>query len=269
MLNRCPACSTDSMPESTDSKQTFDHVVAFIDILGSSQILKSDDEKAISDYLEGIEGMYLHSRDVTEEVKMFSDNILIFSQGSTEEDVQSVISSVAQIQWAVMKDFNLFIRGGVVIGRLDKIPEESTDYIIGRAIVEAHELESTKAVYPRVLVDSEIARICSGPNSMIKDDWDCPFIDYLQVSMEEGFVSDGLEEYRQSLIMHIENNNRMKGCKSYEWDRIRDKDVWALSYFNDFCERNGCEESIIDFREYYDIPESRIAIRIEGREEVD
>lgn len=81
MLNRCPACSTDSMPESTDSKQTFDHVVAFIDILGSSQILKSDDEKAISDYLEGIEGMYLHSRDVTEEVKMFSDNILIFFTG--------------------------------------------------------------------------------------------------------------------------------------------------------------------------------------------
>lgn len=249
-----------------DSKRMFEHVVAFIDILGSSQILKSDDEKVISEYLKGIEGMYMQSLEVAEDVKMFSDNILIFSEGSTEDDIRSVISSVAHIQWAVMKDFNLFIRGGVVIGRLDKIPEESTDYIIGRAVVEAHELESTKAVYPRVVVDSEIASVCSGPDSLIKTDWDCPFVDYLQVSLNEGFVSAGLMEYRQSLLTHIENNNRMKDCSSYNWDRIRNKDVWALSYFNDFCERNGCEQSVIDFRECYDVSTKRIVICIDDQD---
>ncbi len=128
------------MSKDVDRKQSFNHVVAFIDILGSSQILKSDDEKAISDYLIGIDGLYLSSiSKVSDGIKMFSDNILIYSEGATDEDVQSVISEVAQIQWSVMKEFNLFIRGGVVIGRLDKIPEEGSDYIIGKAIVEAHE----------------------------------------------------------------------------------------------------------------------------------
>lgn len=252
-----------SMPSDVDGKQSFNHVVAFIDILGSSQILKSDDEKVISDYLMGIDGLYLSSlNNVSDGVKMFSDNILIYSESATEEDAQSVVSSVAHIQWSIMKEFNLFIRGGIVMGRLDKIPEVESDYIIGKAIVEAHELESTIAIYPRVVVSKEVAELCSGPDSLIKTDWDFPFIDYLQMSIEEGFVSDDLKSYRQSLIAHVDNNNRMKGCKPYDWDRVRSKDVWALSYYNDFCSRNDCKDLFIDFRENYDLLSKRIAIRI-------
>ena len=255
------------MPEDVDRKQSINHVVAFIDILGSSQILKSDDEKAIKDYLRGIDGLYIQSlNNVSDGVRMFSDNILIYSDGATEDDVYSVVSSVANIQWSVMKEFNLFIRGGVVIGRLDKIPEKDSDYIIGKAIVEAYELESSVAIYPRVVVSKEVAELCSGPDSPIKTDWDCPFIDYLQLSIEEGFVSKELETYRQSLIAHIENNNQMKGCKAHDWDKIRSKDVWALSYYNDFCMSNECEDLAIDFREVYDVQFKRISIRINSSE---
>lgn len=255
------------MPDGIDEKQSFNHVVAFIDILGSSQILKSDDEKAIANYLVGIDGLYYRSlNNVSDGVKMFSDNILIYSDGATENDVYSIISSVADIQWSVMKDFNLFVRGGIVIGRLDKIPEKESDYIIGKAIVEAHELESVEAIYPRVVVSKEIVEMCSGPNSLIKTDWDCPFIDYLKMSIEDDFVSNDLGVYRQSLIAHVDNNNHMKGCKSYDWDKIRSKDVWALSYYNDFCLRNDCKDLIINFREDYDVLSKRIAICINDSE---
>lgn len=251
------------MPDDVDGKQSFDHVVAFIDILGSSQILKGDDEKAISDYLLGIDGLYLSSlNNVSDGVKMFSDNILIYSESATEKDVQSVVSSVAHIQWSVMKEFNLFIRGGIVIGRLDKIPEEGSDYIIGKAIVEAHEMESTEAIYPRVVVSDAVAKLCSGPDSLIKTDWDYSFVDYLKMSVKEGFVSDELVLYRQSLINHIDKNNHMNCRKLHDWDKIRSKDVWALSYYNDFCSRNDCKELIIDFKEDYDISSKRIAVCI-------
>lgn len=248
--------------DDSGGKQTFDHVVAFIDILGSSQILKSENEGVIKDYLRGIDGLYLSSSEhVSNGIKMFSDNILIYSDGSTFDDVQSVVASVAQIQWSVMKEFSLLIRGGVVIGRLDKIPETSTDYIIGRAIVEAHELESKFAIYPRVIVSDDVVEMYSDSESLIKADWDLPFIDYLQMSMEEGFVTDGLDVYRQSLRKHIESNNRITGCTSDGWDRIRSKDVWTLSYYNDFCTANGCEESVLDFKECYDPDSKRIVIR--------
>lgn len=267
IIKAAPYYDSVPMPEDVGKKQSFNHIVAFIDILGSSQILKSNDEKAIADYLRGIDGLYLSSlSNVSDGVKMFSDNILIYSEGATEEDAQSVISSVAHIQWSVMKEFNLFIRGGVVMDRLDKIPEEESDYIIGKAIVEAHELESTKAIYPRVVVSEEVAELCSGPGSLIKTDWDCPFIDYLRMSIEEGFVSDDLETYRQSLVAHIDNNNRMRGCKPHDWDRIRDKDVWALSYYNNFCSINDRKDLIIAFGENYDVLSKRIAICINSSE---
>ena len=251
--------------EGVCGKQTFDHVVAFIDILGSSHILKSDDEKAISDYLLGIKGLYFLSQEhVTDGIKMFSDNILIYSEGSTEDDVHSIVSSVARIQWSVMKEFNLFIRGGIVIGRLDKIPEESTDYIIGKAIVQAHEMESKTAIYPRVVVSQDIADMCRGPDSLIKTDWDIPFIDYLQLSINEGFVSEDLKTYRQSLLAHLDMNNHLAGCEIGEWDRIRSKDVWALSYYNDFCRMNDCEDLIIKFNECYNASDKRIVVNIDN-----
>lgn len=240
-----------------------ERVVAFIDILGSSQILKSKDEDAIKSYLAGIEGLCISTAEnVTDDVKMFSDNILIYSQGSTPDDVRSVVTSVAQIQWDVMRRSNLLIRGGVVIGKLERVPQKELDYVIGEGIVDAHDMESNKAVYPRVMVSDEVAEACPEHETLIKSDWDRPFIDYLQLSADGDLMFDNLNGYRQSLIAHIDANNRLCGCDTGRWDRIRNKDLWTLSYYNDFCSRNGSEGLIIDFEEHYDTEAKRIAICI-------
>ncbi len=73
--------------------------------------------------------------------------------------------------------------------------------------------------------------------------------------------------YRQSLIAHIDANNRLCGCDTDRWDRIRNKDLWTLSYYNDFCSRNGSEGLTIDFEERYDSEAKRIAICIGDRKE--
>lgn len=122
------------------------------------------------------------------------------------------------------------------------------------------------AIYPRAIVSSDIADACSNQDSLIKTDWDCPFIDYLQMSIEEGFVTDELNVYRQSLITHIVKNNNMNGCRVDHWDRIRSKDVWALSYYNDFCSTHGCDDLIIDFEECYVPLRKRIEICIDNAE---
>lgn len=161
-----------------------EYIVAFIDILGSSQILMDDDDVTVRNYLSGMEQLYTYTTDyVANGIKMFSDNILIYSEDVTSEGIETVIFSVARIQWSVMKASGLFIRGGIVMGRLDKIPDESTDCIIGKAVVEAHLLESQTAIYPRVVVSQDVVDTYAKGPYLIRTDWDQPFVDYLQLSL--------------------------------------------------------------------------------------
>lgn len=127
-------------------------------------------------------------------------------------------------------------------------------------------MESRVAVYPRVVVSEDVAKLCGGSDPLIKADWDHPFIDYLQLSLDEGSLSDDLESYRGSLINHIENNNLLRDCSTEAWDRIRSKDVWALSYYNEFCRSSGSDDLAVDFSEHYDPSVKRIRICIEGEE---
>lgn len=50
------------------------------------------------------------------------------------------------------------------------------------------------------------------------------------------------------------------------WDRVRDKDLWALSYYNEFCKKNDLPEMVIDFKEEYIPSFGKIVIKIENEE---
>lgn len=256
------------MVDEDSRKSTFDHVVAFIDILGSSQILSADDEERLQEYLRGIKGLYtLVQEDPTiDNLKMFSDNVLIYTESDTSEDVEALISSVAMIQWTVMHDFHMLIRGGVVIDKISHIPEDPNDFIIGKAIVRAHEMESRNAIYPRIVVAPEVLKKYAPDDegSLIKTDWDCAFVDYLQTTVNEGFPDpEGLSHFRESLMKHVVDNSKIGKCDSDAWDRIRNKDIWTLSYFNDFCKKWEFDELMIRYVEEYDASLGKIVIDID------
>lgn len=72
-------------------------IVAFIDILGSSPILCSRDNREVERFITSMEALYAKVTDVfsTHHIKTFSDNILIFSDDCSEESALAIISSVA------------------------------------------------------------------------------------------------------------------------------------------------------------------------------
>lgn len=253
------------MSDKIEDSSSLIHVVAFIDILGSSQILLSEDDNAINNYLAGIDGLNFWARNEENGTVMFSDNVLIYSEGNTAEAVQSIIQSVANVQIYIMKKYNLLIRGGVVIDELNHIPQDQSDYIIGKAIVRAYNLESRKAIYPRVVVSKEVyEKYFPIDEKELITNWDCPFVDFLQATIEEGFVNtDTLQQYRQCLIKHVED--QIKDVPVDSWDRIRDKDLWALSYYNEFCKNNDVPEMAIDFKEEYIPSFGKIVITIENK----
>ena len=262
---------------SGSANHNFDRIVAFIDILGTSETLRHGDEEEIEHYVKGIEGLYSKIRDELpiEKLKMFSDNILIYTDGTSPENIESLIESVARIQLYMLQEFSLFIRGGVVVGVLNHIPTDVDDFIVGKAIVDAHYLESNVAIYPRVVVSRNVLEIYDPDTKTIpfvKDDWDQPFIDYLRYAEVDGFTDpQQLMAHRDALIEHIKHDNEMIDCSPDRWDRIRNKDLWALSYHNDYCKTNDMNELSVRFIEEYSVDMQKIIISVtdKGTEAID
>lgn len=170
--------------------------VAFMDILGSSDILLNGSEKDVEEYAMGLGGLYdlLRKRFPVKNLRLFSDNVLIYTDDDEPEGLASLIGSVASIQFHVTADFRMLLRGGIVIDILNHVPADTNDFVVGRGVVNAYRLESKKAVYPRIVVSDRAMDVYSRTSPAInylQRDSDMPFVDYLKSTAEGGFVDTG------------------------------------------------------------------------------
>lgn len=142
-------------------KQT-PHIVAFIDFLGVTEKIKSSEWS--SDFLQRMHYIYTSNIDTMEEVyknynkprlkiKIFSDNIIMAHEIKTEKITFEDYLYVAR--WATIFQTHSLIheapvRGAITFGNFyfDDI------FVYGDALVKAYEMESQRAVYPRIIVDN-------------------------------------------------------------------------------------------------------------------
>lgn len=138
-------------------------VVAFIDVLGSSEAIKNN----VNESLNAIHTAYdetiiefrkFHSRFMNEpKIDIFSDNIILSNEiveGEEERAFFSVIFFSALLQVNMWVN-DLLVRGGISCGDFF-----SDDRMIwGNALIRAYKLEGQIAIYPRIIVEPEIADI--------------------------------------------------------------------------------------------------------------
>jgi hypothetical protein len=142
-----------------------DRIVCFLDVLGFKELVNApvrpdasvDDTKvaAIAKALSTIR----RSMDVDNperliggmQVTQFSDSI-VFSFPTTENT--GVFHALLHILWVQLElvFHGILVRGAITCGKLVHTPE----LIFGPAFVEAYELESKAACYPRVLVEASV-----------------------------------------------------------------------------------------------------------------
>lgn len=234
--------------------------VASIDILGASDRMMSDEmAETFIDNLYGFQDEISDTIGETFELKTFSDNVLLSSDTVDVPTVSNFIKSLAWIQLNVLCHQKLLMRGGLVIDKFYKSEHNSgKDFVIGKSLVCAHELESKFAIYPRIIVSNEVFDLInsdSHSNETIICDADQKFVDYLQVTLDsENFVNrELLKKHASALIQHINetNNSNIDNIDCKKWDSIRSKDVWVLAYHNDFCHRYDAEDCKIEFKEVY------------------
>lgn len=194
-----------------------DHFVAFIDILGFSEMVKSD---CVSpDHPKHLERLYkahfqaieLFSHDIHANLTQFSDSI-VFSRRFDISALGGFLESIRQWQQMILID-GLLCRGGIAFGRhflKDK-------FMFSKAMIDAYEIESTKAKFPRIIISGDLidlacaGDICSMP--LVKEDDGAIFIDYLK---------NESDDRRLNLIKAIQNiSNANKKSTSTVQEKIR------------------------------------------------
>ena len=143
------------------------NIFAFLDILGFRSIvnesrINNELVRKIADILKRSQQIALSSMDLKPTVlevdpskymyRAFSDTILISGPYTSHHDMSFISMWVMINQYYLWKEEQTFIRGAMVYGDvfIDK------DIVFGPALIDAYDLERTKAVWPRVLIDKSL-----------------------------------------------------------------------------------------------------------------
>lgn len=135
------------------------HYVAYFDVLGYKSFF-SEDENDFQDMFNGILGISRYTKLISEEKivlkrKMFSDNCIILLEEGLYSEMESLMilsKLVAIMQIKILKDYRLPIRGGITKG----LAYADDDIVFGQGVINVVNIEESKAIYPRVVIDKNI-----------------------------------------------------------------------------------------------------------------
>ncbi|GCD13118.1 hypothetical protein [Clostridium tagluense] len=216
------------------------HIVAFMDILGFKQLITNaeqgiDDAMLIINKLTNSIEMVMEENRFLSDIsyRIFSDCICIsydISNVSKERivcNIQSFLEQIICIQAQLVLE-GIFLRGAICIDN----HFENENIIFSQALVKAYELESTKALYPRILVDDSVIEYLKKNNignsslsfefyGKITRDLDgLNFIDYLDYCSVLGIEyceDEFLKNHKELIESRLRNESDLNVLQKYLW----------------------------------------------------
>lgn len=167
--------------------------------------------------------------------KIFSDNILIckeIEEVAPEQAVVEIFEILDKIEELMFTAGALFIRGAVVVGNL----HFSENFVYGKALVNAYQLESKLAIYPRVIVDKSALCLIRGKNIPVVQDKDGQyFYDYIQFCIVENKVDwlQKIKTFKFNILLNVSNSSTTLS--------VLNKMEWAVNYYNENCIRHDLD----------------------------
>jgi hypothetical protein len=250
--------------------------ILYIDILGYKEKINTGDKSELKKLMDIIKYVINSTQETMTflkkserrmniEMKILSDNFIFW----TEKEFDALILMTAGMQTQFYIG-NLFIRGSLSYGDL----YIDNEYISGKGLINAYELESEIAIFPRVIIEntffdgaseitSQLAKKEISDIVIINSLLDCfcndfdsyRFLDYLSIIKKYKDVEikhepeksirfeELLSAHAENIILNLKNMNR-KFVQKYQWCR---------SYHNEFCKRYKYNDYIItekDFKYY-------------------
>lgn len=219
--------------------KTQPHFVAYLDLLAGKRLIKTEEDESLNrmhSLLQVAKDSGAHNANALFpkcKIKIFSDNIIIACRltGNPAKDYSRILSAftlVSAIQIVGLEMYQYLFRGAATAGNLfmDSV------MVWGSALVRATEMESTLAVYPRVIVDEEILGLLAadrdaGENfskySLARDTDGRWYLDYLSAYSQ-------LPHSAASAAFIGENRAFFRGRCAGESDAVREKLLWQAAY---------------------------------------
>ena len=217
--------------ENTQNLKTSKYYVAFLDILGAKYYMSMNDSKFLNDinniYNESLQLLNKIETKLKQKisVKIFSDNILLAVKLNIKEEFEKekferLINLAGLIQNVALK-YGYLIRGAITCGDFYIKKTNSIEtFVYGKALVEAYNLESSIALYPRIIIrrkdiySTKQMYIVPAPD-------DYYYINYYFFSMSKNFNT-----FKQNLMKMLNQNKRD--------EKVRQKIMRAINYHNEY-----------------------------------
>lgn len=139
--------------------KTTSHIILYFDILGYKTLLKS---KVINEQyiMHAIKNLITQVKKYSKDTKIyksliFSDNCVICFQIKKILSVPALLCHAVAIAQFIERNLllhGLFVRGSICRGDI----YINNNFIFGNGIIKAYELENEVAIYPRIIIDSEL-----------------------------------------------------------------------------------------------------------------
>lgn len=248
------------------------YFVAGFDVLGYSNRVRGNDKTIfilINDSVNYVKKIL--SKKYNFQLKVFSDNYLFYSECNCE----GVFLATALMQ-AKLACSGIFIRGVILYDDLII----TDDFVYGEGIIKTGEMEKTKVIYPRIIVDESFSEYIQSRSNeseildlyLTTDNNSVLYIDYLEmlqhtskdgvpVIIEFGDVreemslsfTDELDAHRHYIEEEIARNRNnleeamLKGNldEAKIHSGIKEKFLWVMKYHNKFCIKHGYHQHLI------------------------
>ena len=202
--------------------KTSRHCVAYLDILGGTNKMYSDENHEILNKLNMVFSDSMEeSRDLfgnTIFIKIFSDNILFAieieeNNNQAEEKISVLLNLTANTILEALR-YGFLMRGAITIG--DFFHDDILVY--GKALVDAVGMEEEIAIYPRVIAQAEVQQIAPQHFTESKDGlYEFQFLKYADIGTSytiPGILLEMLGKFTDKKVEH----------------KIR----WAISSFSNY-----------------------------------
>lgn len=209
--------------------ETKECIVAFIDILGSSNAILSDAQKSLNTvhnaYDESVKiyKKLFYKKNILPSVKIFSDNIVIAVPYSKDKGLDAflavaIMSAIVQVQFL---NHRWLTRGGISYGSYfaDEI------MVWGAALVKAYTLENSIAIYPRIIIDPDLVGEIGLTNPNLKNKYKT----WIRQDEDHLFFINFLNDCLKDLLLYIlrqmseteyqvaNNINNLKASQKWLW----------------------------------------------------
>ena len=203
--------------------QLSSHFVAFVDLLGFSEMVRADCESSHAPkFLEILHEAHLRAaalfgKNLEGGLTQFSDSIVL-SRPFDLNALPDFVSSIAEWQRGLLNN-GLLCRGGVTFGK----HFVKDRFLFSKGLIDAYHLESTQAKFPRIVLSENLLQLAVptidvGSLKLLREEDGVAFIDYLAV-----------EDTKQSGELAVATETVIKGSLGGSAS-VQEKMRWLARY---------------------------------------